>query len=105
RRLRCGVGGGVGLQAGWYFATGAWHGYGDGALVHQALGDARYPVAIAAGLVVAGMAFFVARLVFAALARDGLANLVVALVLATGVQAGLAFGELAIRGDSTYGAI
>ncbi|MEO8701166.1 MAG: hypothetical protein ABI867_14040 [Kofleriaceae bacterium] len=111
-RLARGVGGALVIHAGWYFATGTWHGYGDGLLVHRALGDARYPIAIAAGLATCGMAFVTARLVLGALAaslpgtrRAKLAGLVVAALLAGGLQIGLALAEVAIRGDSTYGAI
>jgi hypothetical protein len=111
-RLVRGVGGALVIHAGWYLATGTWHGYGDGVLVHRAVGDWRYSIAIAAGLATCGVAHAVARLVIGALAasipgsrKTQLVGLAVAAALATGVQTGLALGELAVRGDGTYGAI
>jgi len=65
RRIARTIGAALVVHAGWYFATGTWHGYGDGALIYQVLGDARYPAAIAAGLVTCGAAFVGARWLFA----------------------------------------
>jgi hypothetical protein len=112
RRLARGVGGALVIHAGWYFATGTWHGYGDGLLTYRAVGDWRYPIAIATGLVTCGVAFVVARLLLGTLAAAvpggrwrRIAGLVTAAVLAGTLQVGLALGEVRIRGDATYGAI
>lgn len=112
RRLGRGAGGALVIHAGWYFATGLWHGYGDGTLAYRAVGDARYPIAILVGLGTCAVAFAVARLVLGALAASlpgsrnaRIAGVIVAALLAGGIQAGLALGEVAVRGDSTYGAI
>src|SRR5450432_3773037 len=51
RRLVRGIGAALVVHGSWYLATGAWHGYGDGVQLYHVLGNARYPVAIAAGLV------------------------------------------------------
>jgi hypothetical protein len=112
QRLIRGVGAALVIHAAWYFATGTWHGYGDGLPAYKALGDCRYPAAIAGGLIACGAAFVAARLVLGALAalvpgrrRAQLVGVVVAVGLATGAQAGLAIGEIMVRGDNTYGAI
>jgi hypothetical protein len=106
RRLIRGVGAALVVHATWYFATGAWHGYGDGQLLHHLLGAARYPVAIAAGAITCGCAFAGARAIVGPLAgtltTHRLAGLVIAAVLAGGIHAGLAIAEIRIRGDVTY---
>lgn len=111
-RLARGVGAALLIHAGWYFATGTWHGYGDGLLVHRAVGDWRYPIAIAAGIVTCLIAYAGARLVLGSLAASlpgargaRVAGVLVAAVLAGALQVGLAVGEVRVRGDSTYGAI
>ncbi|MCW5809019.1 MAG: hypothetical protein KIT31_42090, partial [Deltaproteobacteria bacterium] len=40
-----------------YLAAGTFHGFGDGALLHRELGDARTPVALAAGALSCAAAF------------------------------------------------
>jgi len=106
RRLVRGVGAALVVHATWYFATGAWHGYGDGQLLHHVLGAARFPVAIAAGAITCACAFAGARAIVGplagTLAAHRLAGLVVAAVLAGGLHAGLAIAEIRIRGDVTY---
>ncbi len=106
------VGAALVIHGCWYFATGTWHGYGDGTIVHRELGDARYPVAIAVGLVGCTVAYVAARLVLGALAavlpgsrRSRIAGMTIAMALAGVLQIGLALGEVRVRGDSTYGAI
>jgi hypothetical protein len=109
RRLVRGVGATLVLHALWYFATGAWHGYGDGVLLYRELGDARIPVAIAAGVVACAVAFALARgvigAIVAAVPGRRIAGAAIAMAIAAGVNIGLAVGELAIRPDATYGAI
>src|SRR5579862_4912476 len=41
RRVLRGIGAGLVVHAGWYLATGAWHGFGDGVLLYHLLGAAR----------------------------------------------------------------
>jgi len=106
RRLVRGVGAALVVHATWYFATGAWHGYGDGQLLHHVLGSARFPVAIAAGAITCACAFTGARAIVGplagTLAAHRLAGLVVAALLAGGLHAGLAIAEIRMRGDVTY---
>ena len=109
RRIVRGIGAALVVHASWYLATGAWHGYGDGVLLYRELGSARYPVAIAAGLVTCTAAFLGARTVLGALAatlpRARVVGTVIAIVLASGLHAGLAIAELHVRSDATYGQI
>jgi hypothetical protein len=100
------------IHASWYLATGAWHGYGDGALLYHEAGDVRYAIALAAGAVTCTAAFFGARGVLGALAatlpgsrRARIAGTIAALAIAGGVHAGLAAGELAYRRDTAYTSI
>jgi hypothetical protein len=100
------------IHAAWYFATGSWHGYGDGVQLHRVLAEARYPVAIGVGLLACGMAYVAARLVLGALARAlpggrraRVIGTAVAVTIAAVVQIALAVGEVHVRGDATYGAI
>jgi hypothetical protein len=102
----------------WYAATGIWHGFGDGARLHELLGAARYPVAIALGAALCGVAAFSARLLCRAFApsitrRPGLAGLaapqprrlaavLLAACLAGGLHAALTFGEVWLRRDAVY---
>ena len=109
RRIARTIGAALVVHAGWYFATGTWHGYGDGALIYQVLGDARYPAAIAAGLVTCGAAFVGARWLFATVVASigptrRVAGIAIAVVVAGSVNLALDLGELAIRQDSMYGA-
>ena len=106
------TGGAIVLHAAWYLAVGTYHGFGDGAIVRHAAGDGRYVIAIAAGLVVLGFAYASARAIIGVLAatipgtrRAQLAGVVVAAVLAGGVQAALAIGEVRVRDDQTYGTV
>jgi hypothetical protein len=97
------------VHATWYLATGAFHGFGDGLVLYRALGDARVPVAIGAGLVTCAAAYLAAKSVIGVLTatlpgspKARVAGLIGAAVLAGGLHAGLAAGELAIRRDATY---
>jgi hypothetical protein len=107
RDLVRGAGTALIMHASWYLATGAWHGFGDGQLLHRVLGDARAPVAFAAGAITCACGFVGARdLVGPLRATQGsIVGLVVAVGLAGGVHAGLAIGELHVRSDTTYATI
>jgi hypothetical protein len=90
-------------HAGWYLATGAWHGFGDGALLYQVLGDARAAVAIPAAIVTCGAAYAGARCAFGAIVGAARPlGVAIALVVVAGMNVGLAAGELALRRDATY---
>jgi hypothetical protein len=109
RRLVRGIGAALVVHATWYLATGAFHGFGDGLILYRTLGDARVPVAIAAGVITCGAAYLAAKSVLGVLAatllgsaRARVIGVVVAALLAGGVHAGLAFGELSLRRDPTY---
>ena len=106
RRIVRAVGAALVVHAAWYLATGAWHGFGDGALLHRELGAARWPVAIVAGAVACAAAFAGAREGLGALAatlpRHRVAGTIVAVVIAGGVHVALAAGELYVRRDATY---
>jgi hypothetical protein len=109
RKLARGVGAALVVHATWYLATGAFHGFGDGLVLYRALGDARIPVAIAAGLVTCIAAYLAARSVLGVLAatlsgsaKARVGGVILAAVLAGGLHAGLAAGELAVRRDATY---
>jgi len=67
-RLVRGVGAALLVHATWYLAAGTWHGFGDGALLRRELGDARVPVALAAGAGAVAMAYLGARAVLGVLA-------------------------------------
>ena len=109
RRLVRGIGAALVVHATWYLATGAFAGFGDGLVLYRALGGARVAVAITAGLVTCGAAFFAARHVLGTLTatvpgspRARVIGVLVAAALAGGLHAGLAAGELAVRRDPTY---
>lgn len=111
RRLVRGIGAALVVHATWYLATGAFHGFGDGLVLYRALGDARAAVAIAAGLVTCTVTYLAARNVLGTLAatlrgstRARVLGVVIAAVLAGGLHAALAAGELALRRDPTYSA-
>jgi hypothetical protein len=91
------------MHATWYFATGAWHGFGDGQLLYRELGNARYPVALLAGAITCAVGFAAARMIVGPLASvAGWRGLVIAALLAGGIHAGLAVGEVVLRADTTY---
>jgi hypothetical protein len=109
RRLVRGIGAALVVHATWYLATGAFHGFGDGLALYRALGDARTAVAIAAGLATCAAAYLAARGVLGVLAatlpgtgRARVLGVAIAALLAGGLHAGLAAGELALRRDPTY---
>ena len=97
------------IHASWYLATGTWHGYGDGLPAHRGLGDARYPIAIVAGLVTCGVAYACARLVLgvftAVLPSRKVAGVAIAMTIAAVVLALPAVIEMQLRSDHRYGAI
>jgi hypothetical protein len=93
----------------WYAATGTWHGFGDGALLHERLGAARYPVALALGAALCALALLGARALVRAFApalhgspRRRLLAVLTAAALASASHAALTFGEVALRRDATY---
>lgn len=105
RRIVRGIGYALVLHASWYLATGAFSGFGDGVLLYRELGSARLVVAVAAALVTCTMGYLGAREVLGALAatqRRPLAGTALAVVLAGGLHAALAIGELRLRRDPTY---
>ncbi len=111
-RILRGIGAAIFAHAWWYFATGTWHGFGDGLPTYRALGDARYPVAIAAGLVTCAIAYSCARLVLGAFAavvpgsrRARIAGVAIAMVTAAVLGATPVAIELSVRSDTRYGAI
>ena len=94
------------VHAMFYLATGTWHGYGDGRLIHALAGDARYPIAITAGLVACAMAWSGARGLFGALVAavppPRLGGAILAIAVAGLANLGLDLGELRLRRDATY---
>ncbi len=93
----------------WYAATGIWHGFGDGARLHQLLGPARHAVALAAAALLCGLTVLGTRAMIRALApalegpwRRRLMATLGAAALAGAAHAALAFGEVAVRRDETY---
>ena len=93
-----------------YLASGTFHGFGDGWILRNVLADgARYAVAIVAGAIAIAFTYAGARSILGVLAalvpNRKLAGIAVAAVLAGGLQAALAFGEVYVRSDATYGAI
>ena len=93
----------------WYAATGIWHGFGDGAFLHERLGQLRYPVALALGAALCAVALLATRRLCRVLAPSlrgpwpsRLAAVLAAAALAGGAHAALAYGELALRQDETY---
>jgi hypothetical protein len=111
-RIARAIGAAAMLHAAWYFATGTWHGYGDGIPTHHAFGEWRYPAAIAGGLVAAVAGFaggWVAAGAFAAVVpgdrRRRIAGTVIAIATALVMLGGLAVAEFQLRSDTKYGAI
>lgn len=108
-RIVRGVGAALLIHAGWYLATGTWHGYGDGLHLHRQLGDDRWLVAVPAALIVCVVAYAGARAVLGPLAATvpggrgaRISGTALAVVLAGGLQLGLAVGEVKLRRDTTY---
>lgn len=104
-RILRGIGFALVVHASWYLATGAFSGFGDGVLLYRELGSARLVVAIGAALVTCTMGFLGAREVLGALAatqRRPVLGTALAVVLAGGLHAALAIGELQVRRDRTY---
>lgn len=105
----------------WYAATGTWHGFGDGARLHELLGEARYPVALLLGALLCATAAGAARRLARAFAPSfaptrapssssgaapstprRLALVLLAAALAGGLHAALTFGEVRLRQDHVY---
>ena len=105
RRILRGIGYALVVHASWYLATGAFSGFGDGVLLYRELGAARVPVAIASALVTCTAGYLGAREALGALAgtqRRPVVGTAAAVLLAGGLHAGLAIGELQLRRDRTY---
>ena len=104
KRLLRAIGATFVVHATWYFATGAWHGYGDGQLLYRELGSARFPVAMFAGTITCVCGFFAARQIVGPLVATTSRRwmFVIAALLAGGIDAGLAVGEVELRQDTTY---
>ncbi len=108
-RLARTVGAALLVHALTYFATGTWHGFGDGHAVHAALGAARYPVAVIAGALACGAAWWGARYLFATLAaavpERRLAGVLTAITLAAVANGALVVADLRLHRDATYAEI
>jgi hypothetical protein len=109
RRIVRGVGTGLVVHGTWYLATGAFHGFGDGIVLYRVLGDARVPVAVAAGLATCIATFLGARAIVAPLVRTlpgttrrRAVGLAIAALLGGGLHAALTIGELRMRRDPSY---
>lgn len=112
-RLARAVGAALVIHAAWYLAIGTWHGFGDGRFLRRELdAPVRLAIALGSSAVAVAVAYLGARAIFgtllATLPGRGAARvalLVAALVVAGGLQALLALGEVQLRRDETYGTI
>lgn len=98
------------VHASYYLATGAHHGYGDGFLLHRALGASRPWLVVPASAATVVVAYLVARrlgdeakpwLVGATRGRR-LVSLLAATLVAGGVHAALAVGETRLFPQTSY---
>ncbi|MCX5745105.1 MAG: hypothetical protein NT062_21680 [Proteobacteria bacterium] len=109
RQLLRGIGATFVVHALWYLAVGAWHGFGDGLLLHRELGAARPPFAVVVGVMVCAAGFLGARGVLgtlvATLPRRRILGFAIAAVVAATVQLGLGVGETRLRRDDTYATV
>jgi len=103
------VGAALAFHGLWYLAVGTYHGFGDGRLLRWLTGDGHYVIAIAAGAAMCTLGFFAARAILQPLAATlpsrRVGGMILAVVIASGIQGGLMFGELALRPDPDYGGI
>lgn len=109
RRITRGVGQALVVHATWYLAIGTFSGMGDGLILYHQLGDARVPLAIAAGLITCTAVFLGARSLTAPLARtlpgsprQRALGFAIATLLGGGLHAALTVGEMQLRRDATY---
>jgi len=109
-RLVRGIGIALVVHASWYLAAGTFHGFGDGIVLYRVLGAWRVLIAVAAGLITCAATFFGARMLLGVLIatlpgsrRARMIGVLLAVLFAGGLHAGLAAGELALRRDDTYG--
>ena len=101
------------IHAGWYLAAGTYHGFGDGARLHHALGAARLAVVVPAALAIVAGAFVAGRAVGvrlrrhapAATPRRQLALTLAAVALGAGAHGALTGAERALREDRAYRAV
>ncbi|MGE0548891.1 MAG: hypothetical protein AB7O24_17675 [Kofleriaceae bacterium] len=103
------MGAGLILHGCWYLATGTWHGYGDGWMVHRELADQRWMVAIPAGVTCCWFAFAGAQRMFGPLAatvsgsrRVRVAGTLAAVVMGGAVHVAAAHTEMIVRSDAVY---
>ncbi|HEY1554945.1 MAG TPA: hypothetical protein VGF94_08940 [Kofleriaceae bacterium] len=97
---------GLAVHATWYLAAGTWYGFGDGLALYRVLGDARYPVAIAAALAGAAAGFAAAREAFAAIVRAAPGKRwIIAVAVALAANGAAIGGELYVRHDAAYRAM
>lgn len=101
---------GLALHAGFYLAAGTADGFGDGAVLHHALGGARAVLVVPLGLGLAALAYLGGRRVGGELratlpdssrGRHALA-VAAALAAAGAIHGGLVAGELAVRPSPIY---
>lgn len=112
-RLARAVGAALVIHAAWYLAIGTWHGFGDGRFLRREFdAPVRLVIAIGSSAVAVGIAYLGARAIFGTLLATlpgrgaaRIATLTAVLVVAGGVQALLAVGEVQLRRDETYGTI
>jgi hypothetical protein len=109
RRLIRGAATALVVHATWYLATGAFNGFGDGLVLYRKLGDARVPVAIAAGVATCTATFLGARALTARLARTLPATgcrravaFAIAVLLGAGIHAALTASEMKLDRNATY---
>jgi hypothetical protein len=95
----------------YYLATGAFHGFGDGWLLHRELGSDRWWVAVPAALLALVAGYFCARVLGCRIrsslppapAAAQVATIGIAVLLAAGLHAALSFGEVRLRADRETG--
>ena len=100
------------LHAGFYLAIGTHHGFGDGRIVHELLGDRRALLVVPRSVVVVAAGALLARRLageVGAWVRGGTAAragaVVAAALAAAAFHGALAFGERALREDDVYARI
>ncbi len=99
------------VHAGFYFAAGTFHGYGDGWMLHHLLGSSRTWIVLPVCAALLPLTYLLARTIAASLRswmpdrspRTCAALIAGAMVIAASGHAALAFGELAISPSAVYG--
>lgn len=101
------------MHAFFYAVVGTHYGFGDGRLLHHALGDARPWLVGVGAIALGGLGYAFARRLLRELhpwlagisVARAMARIAIAAAIAGGVHAGLMFGERAITDDPTYAEI